>query len=238
MTTDAPPRWLPDLPITWNGHCFLLKPSSPYAEGQPIQRTFEQVTNDVHHPRHRIQRRSPEVRRALCATLRSAYHPIQGGRGPWVPDHDCYKPFRSTIGPLLEHTLWQSHAVIAAPFIAFLPRRPIAGFIDAIVQHPEGDVGVVTLHTCRREDQLVSAARTELGGLIASLADHQVVYVNHAITVWASPGNTEVEYHHPDICLSHWVDALDLSQFTARLTSRPQVSAAADHAPADPAGIR
>lgn len=242
--TDEPqePRpftWLDPLPIRWDagaGHFRLQAPEDSSTAPAPIETTFEQIANEVHHPRHRIQRRSPEVRRALSFTLRFAHHPGFIGRGPWLPDDPCYTPFRSTIAPLLDHTLWQSHAVIAAPFVVFLPRQPVAGVIDAVVRHPEGDISVVALHTCRREEQLVSAARTELGGFIAALADHQVLWVSHAISVWAAPGSTEVEYHHPDICLSHWVDAVDLTRFGARLRPRALSNAAGHHPEADPAG--
>lgn len=236
-----PFTWLDPLPIRWDSgsNTFRLQPPNDTIPAPtPIETTFEQISNQVHHPRHRITRRTPEVRRALCSTLRYANHPALAGRGPWVPEAACYRPFRSTISPLLGHPLWQSHAVIAAPFLVFLPRRPIAGIIDAVVQHPKGQIGVVTLHTCRREERLVSAARTELGGLIAALADHRRLWVTHAITLWAAPGSTEVEHHHPDICLAHWIDAVDLSSFGAKLKPRTLGNAAAPDPSADPAELR
>jgi hypothetical protein len=241
LQEPRPFTWLDPLPIRWDAgaNLFRLQPPNDDAPAPaPIETTFEQITNEVHHPRHRIPRRIPEVRRALCSILRFAHHPDLIGRGTWVPEAPCYKPFRSTITPLLDHPLWQGHAVIAAPFLVFLPRRPIAGIIDAIVQHPEGEIGIVALQTCRREEHLVSAARTELGGLIAALADHQRLWVTHAITLWAAPGSTEVEHHHPDICLSHWVDAIDLHGFGARLKPRTLGNAAAPDPSADPAELR
>ena len=234
--------WLKPLPIRWEAGLFHVQrpPHNLTPVLPPIELTFEQVSNDVHHPRHRIKPRKPEIRRALSCSLRYNHHPKYAGGQPLLPDDPRFHPFRRTIGPLLAHNLWQSHRIIAAPFLCYLPRRPIAGFIDAIVQHPEGDVAVVTLHTCHRQDHLVSAARTELGGLIAALADHQICWVNHGITLWAGPGGTEIEHHHPDICLGHWADAVDLFSFSSKLkTKAPSAHVAArTHAPAGASGIQ
>lgn len=220
MNSAPPLNWLNPLPIRWEDGKFYVRPPRDLTPAvAPIERTFEQLVNEVHQPRQRIRRRTPEVRRALSATLRSHHHPKYKQRGPWRPEDDRYIPFRSTIAPLLAHPIW-GNAVIAAPFLLYLRRPPVASIIDAIIQQPDGAIGVIALHTTRREEQLVNAARAELGGMVAALADHQIVWVSHAITLWAAPGITEAEYHHPDICLGLWSDAVDLSRFDSKLKSR------------------
>lgn len=236
MSTRQPLDWLRPLPIRWEAGRFFVRPSLTLTPAvPPIERTFEQLINDIYRPPSGIRRRTIEVRRALSATLRAKHHPKHKHRGPWQPIEACYTPFRSTLGPLLAHPLW-NNAVIAAPFMLYLRRPPVAGIADAIIQQPDGSVGVVTLHTTRREDYLVTSARAELGGIIASIADHQLPWVSHAITLWAAPGNTEAEFHHPDICLSLWADAVDLDRFDTKLKPkrRRNVPAAA-HPSAGPA---
>jgi|GEM_PF-6169326 hypothetical protein len=235
MSTSEPLRWLSPLPISWEAGKFFVRPPRDLTPAvPPIDRTFEQLVNEVHQPRQRIRRRTLEVRRALCATLRHLHHPKYRHRGPWRPEDARYTLFRSTIAPLLAHPIWHN-AVIAAPFLLYLRRPPVAGIVDVIIRHPDGSVGVIALHTTRREDHLVDAARAELGGIVAALADHQVVWVNHAITLWAAPGNTEAEYHHPDICLGLWTDAVDLARFESKLKSRRRRNdPAAAHPSADP----
>lgn len=235
MTNPQPLSWLSPLPIRWEAGKFYVRPPRDHTPAvPPIERTFEQLINDVRQPRQKIRRRTIEVRRALSATLRSRHHPKHRQRGPWRPDDDRYIPFRSTIAPLLAHPIWEN-GVIAAPFLLYLRRPPVAGIVDAIIRQPDGAVGVVALHTTRREDHLVEAARAELGGMVAALADHQIVWVNHAITLWAAPGNTEAEFHHPDICLGLWADAVDLSRLDSKLKLRRRRNdTAAAHPSADP----
>lgn len=235
MSTSEPSPWLNPLPIRWEAGKFFVRPPRDLTPAvPPIDRTFEQLVNEVHQPRMRIRRRTLEVRRALSATLRHLHHPKYRHRGPWRPDDDCYTPFRSTIAPLLAHPVWDN-AVIAAPFLLYLRRPPVAGIVDAIIKQPDGAFGVIALHTTRREDHLVDAARAELGGMVAALADHQIIWVTHAITLWAAPGNTEAEYHHPDVCLGLWADAVDLARFDSKLKpKRRRDVPAADHPPADP----
>lgn len=235
MSTSEPSPWLNPLPIRWEAGKFFVRPPRDLTPAvPPIDRTFEQLVNEVHQPRKRIRRRTLEVRRALSATLRSHHHPKYKQRGPWRPQDDRYTPFRSTIAPLLAHPIWDN-AVIAAPFLLYLRRPPVAGIVDVIIQQPDGAIGVIALHTTRREEHLVDAARAELGGMVAALADHQIVWVTHAITLWSAPGSTEAEYHHPDICLALWSDAVDLARFDSKLKPRRRrdVSAAA-HPSADP----
>lgn len=233
MSTPQPHGWLDPLPIRWEAGKFYVRPSHTLTPAvPPIERTFEQLINDIYRPPSGIRRRAIEVRRALAATLRHLHHPKYKHRRPWQPNEPCFIPFRSTIGPLLAHPIWDN-AVIAAPFMLYLRRPAVAGIADVIIQQPDGTVGVVALHTTRREDCLVTAARAELGGLIASIADHQLPWVSHAITLWAAPGNTEAEYHHPDLCLSLWADAVDLDRFDAKLKpKRRSHVAAAAHTPA------
>lgn len=235
MSNSQPLSWLNPLPIRWEAGKFYVRPPRDLTPAvPPIEQTFELLINSVHKPRTRIRRRAIEVRRALAATLRSAHHPTHSRRGPWRPEDDRYQPFRSTIAPLLAHPIWDN-SVIAAPFMLYLRRPPVAGIADAIIQQPDGAVGVIALQTTRREEHLVPAARAELGGLIASIADHQIAWVDHAITLWAAPGNTEAEFHHPDICLSLWADAVDLASFDSKLKSkRPRDVPAAPHPSADP----
>lgn len=213
MASDAPSAhsWLPPQPIHFKqGHYFLDNDS------EPIQQSFEQIANAVQRPRHRIPRRSPEVRRALSLTLRYAHNPQLIGRGPWLPSDTRYLPFRSTIAPLLSHNLWQSAQVLAAPYLAFIPRQRIAGAIDAVLELADGTTAIAILQCSRRDETVLPAVRTELGGALAAICDHRSIYPSHAITIWAAAGNTEIEYHHPDRCLSLWVDALDLARFTAK----------------------
>ena len=235
MSDTQPLSWLSPLPIRWEAGKFFIRPRHDLTPAvPPIERTFEQLVNKVHQPRQRIPRRTLEIRRALSATLRSQHHPKYRQRGPWRPEDDRYIPFRSTIAPLLSHPIWEN-SVIAAPFLLYLRRPPVAGIVDAIVQQPDGAVGLIALHTTRREENLVAAARAELGGMVAALADHQIVWVSHAITLWAAPGNTEAEYHHPDICLALWADAVDLDRFDSKLKPRRRRNdSAAAHPSADP----
>ena len=233
MSTQQPLDWLSPLPIRWEAGKFYVRPPRDLTPAiPPIERTFEQLVNDIYRPPSGIRRRTIEVRRALSATLRSKHHPKHKQRGLWQPVEACYTPFRSTLGPLLAHPIWDN-AIIAAPYMLYLRRPAVAGIADAIIQQPDGSVGVVALHTTRREDFLITSARAELGGLIASIADHQLPWVTHAITLWAAPGNTEAEFHHPDLCLSLWADAVDLDRFDAKLKPkrRRNVPAAA-HSPA------
>lgn len=204
--------WLPPQPIHFkDGHYFLEGDPNPIAD------TFEQITNTISHFRHCLPRRSPEVRRALSLTLRYANIPDLIGRGPWRPSDPRYTPFRSTIAPLLAHNLWHSSKVLSAPFLAFIPRRRIAGIIDAILELQDGTKAIAILQCSRREERLLPAVRTELGGAVAAICDHRSIFPSHAITIWAAAGVTEIEYHHPDICLGLWIDALDLALFNKSL---------------------
>lgn len=238
MSNSQQLSWLNPLPIRWEAGKFYVRPPRDLTPAvPPIERTFEQLINEVRQPRKRIRRRTLEVRRALSATLRSKHHPKYCQRGPWRPDDDRYMPFRSTIAPLLAHPIWEN-AVIAAPFLLYLRRPPVAGIVDAIIRQPDGAVGVIALHTNRREAHLVDAARAELGGMVAALADHQIVWVNHAISLWAAPGNVEAEFHHPDNCLSLWADAVDLARLDSKLKARCRRNdPAPDHPSADPSGF-
>jgi hypothetical protein len=213
MASDAPPLlgWLDPLPIRYSNGLFVLSNDST------IEETFQQITDEAHHPRNRIPRRSPEVRRALSQTLRYAHNPALQGRGPWLPADPRYTPFRSTIAPLLSQPLWETARVIAAPLLAYIPRARIAGIIDVALQFPDGSTAIAVLQCSRRSEDLVPVARTELGGAIAALSDHRTLIPSHAITIWAAAGNTEIEYHHPDRCLGLWVDALDRARFARRL---------------------
>lgn len=205
------PSWLPPQPIHFKTGHYLLE-----GDDEPIQETFEQIANAVHPPRHRLPRRSLEVRRALSLTLRYAHHPELIGRGPWLPNDPRYLPFRSTIAPLLSHNLWQSAQVLAAPYLAFIPRHRIAGAIDVVLQLPDGSTAIAILQCSRRNEAVLPAVRIELGGALAAICDHRSLFPSHAITIWAAAGNTELEYHHPDRCLGLWVDALDHIRFTAK----------------------
>lgn len=212
MASDAKPlSWLDPLPVRHDAGRYFL-----HSDPGPIEDTFESITNAVHHPRHRLPRRIPEVRRALSLTLRYVYNPALQGKGPWAPSRP-YIPFRSTIGPLLAQPLWQTATVIAAPFLTYIPRQRVAGPIDVILQLPDGSVAIAILQCSRREEHLVSAARTELGGAIAAINDHRTAFPAHAISVWAAADNTEIEYHHPDRCLGLWVDAIDHARYSQRL---------------------
>lgn len=214
MASDANPlSWLEPLPIRHEAGRYFL-----HDDPTPIEDTFETITNAVHHPRHRLPRRIPEVRRALSLTLRYAYNPALQGKGPWTPASDSrYLPFRTTISPLLSQPLWQTATVIGAPFLTFIPRHRIAGPIDVILQLPDGSIAIAILQCSQRFEHLASAARTELGGAIAAICDHRTVYPAHAISIWAAADSTEIEYHHPDRCLGLWVDALDHALYSRRL---------------------
>jgi hypothetical protein len=214
MASDAKTlSWLEPLPIHHEAGRYFLD-----HDPTPLDDTFETITNSVHHPRHRLPRRIPEVRRALSHTLRYAFNPALQGKGPWTPGTDSrYLPFRSTIGPLLSQPLWQTASVIAAPFLTFIPRQRIAGPIDVILQLPDGSIAIAILQCSQRLEHLASAARTELGGAIAAISDHRTAFPSHAISIWAAADHTEIEYHHPDRCLGLWVDAIDHARFSRRL---------------------
>jgi hypothetical protein len=143
MSEQQPPSWLDPLPIRWEAGTFHVRPSCSLTQAvPPIKRTFEQFVNSVYQPRTQIRRRTVEVRRALSTSLRYAHHPEYQKREPWYPENKRYIPFRSTIATLLVHPIWQ-HIVIAAPFMLYLHRQQVAGIVDAIIQYPDGAIGVV-----------------------------------------------------------------------------------------------
>lgn len=171
--------------------------------------TFEDVVNAQQRYGRRMPRRVNEIRRALANTLRFAHNPALQGQGPWVPNDPAYRVYRSSITPLLNHQLWQGVNVIAAPYLLYLPRRPIAGAVDVIYQLPDGSIAIGVVHCDRPESPSLEAMLTELGGFIAAICDHQLFWLSHAVVIYAAPDHTHFEYHHPDVCLGHWVDALD-----------------------------
>lgn len=203
MASDSDlPSWLPSLSIRHANGQYILN------DGTICPFTFEQITNAIHRPR--LPRRVPEVRRALALTLRSAHHPGYQDKEPWVAAEPRYQPFRSTIQPLLAHPHWSTARLLAAPFLTYIPRSLIAGPIDVILQLPDGSIAIAILQTARRHESLLYAVRTELGGALAAVIDHRTIAPDHALTIWAAPGSTEIEYHHPDMCLGTWVDAASL----------------------------
>jgi len=215
MASDSnSPPWLPSLSIRHDQAQFILN------DGTICPSTFEQITNAIHRPR--LPRRIPEVRRALALTLRSAHHPGWQDKGPWMPDEPRYQPFRSTIQPLLAHPIWNTAQILAAPFLTYTPHSLIAGPIDAILQLPDGTMAIAMLQTARRQKALLYAVRTELGGALAAVIDHRTIAPAHALTIWAAPGSTEIEYHHPDSCLGLWVDAASLYRHLQQLPATTQ----------------
>lgn len=193
----------------------------PGVHGEPVTTTFEVIVNSISPRGHGLPRRIPEIRNALAHTLRYAHCPALVGQGPWRPTAARYQPFRTTIGPLLDHPIWQSANVIAAPDLLYLPARPIAGSVDVILQLADGSIAIAGLYCCRHQPALTPAVRTELGGFIAAVCDTRRLVPQHAMAIWAGPDETIVETHHPDICLGLWVDAIDQHNFNARLNAPP-----------------
>lgn len=217
-TTERPRlRWLDPLPVKRTPDGYQVPGRSA-----PITTTFEGIVNSLYRPRGRaLPRRIPEIRNALAHTLRYAHCPALVGQGPWRPTADRYKPFRSTIAPLLDHPIWQSVNVIAAPDLLYLPARPIAGSVDVILQLADGTIAIAGLYCCRQQPALATAVRTELGGFIAAVCDTRRLVPHHAFAIWAGPDEAIVETHHPDVCLGLWVDAIDQHNFAARLNAPP-----------------
>lgn len=206
----VPPAWLTPQPLRSTKEGYILE-----GDPEPITSSFADVINAFHRPR--LPRKIYEVRNALALTLRYAHHPDFIGQGPWVPAAERYRPFRSTIAPLLAHPLWQSTVVIAAPFLLHLKRPRVAGSLDVILQLADKSLAVVTVVCQRQEERYQAVVRAELGGFIAAISDQRVILPSHAISVWAAPGETTIEYHHPDVCLGLWVDAADVARSLAKI---------------------
>ena len=207
---DNPMPWLKPLPVRFRNGAYVLPGSE-----QPLI-TFEAVVNAQYRPGRRIPRRINEIRRALANTLRHAFNPALQAHGPWIPDDPAYRVYRSYLNPLLGHQAWRSVNVIAAPFLLNLPRRPIAGAVDVIYQLQDSTIAVGVLHCERPESPAQDAILTELGGYIAAVCD-QLLYPSHAVVIYCAPDHTHFEYHHPDVCLGRWVDALDHATTIERL---------------------
>lgn len=171
--------------------------------------TFESFVDAQQRPGCRIPRRSSEIRRALANTLRFAHNPALQHRGPWVPDDPAYRIYRSSLRPLLGHQLWQEVNVIAAPYLLHLPARPIAGAVDVIYQLQDGSVAIGVVHCARPESRGLEAMLAELGGFIAAICDHRLLWPSHAVVIYVAPDETRFEHFHPDVCLGRWVDAID-----------------------------
>lgn len=208
-------QWLQPLPVRFNqGHYILPGSTEPLA-------TFEDVVNHVLPPGQRIPRRIPEIRRALAKTLRFAHNPSLRDQGPWVPKDPAYRIYRSVLIPLLTHQTWQTANVIAAPFLLNLPSRPIAGAVDVIYQLPDGSIAVAALHCERHQERTEQAILTELGGFIAAICDHLLFTPSHAVAIHAAADLTTFHYHHPDVCLGLWVDAVEHHSLLRRLRPLP-----------------
>lgn len=215
MTTDPPPtRWLQPQPVRLQDGRYCL-PGNPL----PLQ-SITEIVDQTHTPAL-LPKRTPEIRRALAWTLRFAFHPDYQGRGPWVPDHPRYRLFRSIIAPLLMHPLWQSVEVIAAPYVLHIPGRAVAGTADVIYRQQNGELAIAALHCARPDPTIEALVLAELGGLIAAACDLRLFVPSHAVAIYAAPGETLIQSHHPDTCLGLWVDAMDRLSFQRRVINPP-----------------
>jgi hypothetical protein len=201
MSDTSASKWLPPSSITPSPSGYIRA-----GDPQPYTFTFADVVNEA-FPRTPLPRRIPEVRNALALHLRYTSDPAFAGRGPWAPTAQRYRPFRSIITPLLEHPLWQTATVLAAPFILHLERPRCAGSVDAILELADRTIAIAALYCARPEERYLEPVRAELGGFIASICDQRLLTPSHAIAIWAAADTTTIDYHHPDRCLGLWVDA-------------------------------
>lgn len=209
---DNPMAWLNPLPgLRYRQGAYQLA-----GQEEPLT-TFEAVVNAQAPRGRRIPRRVNEIRRALVHTLRYAHHPDLRDQGPWVPDDPVYRIYRSSLAPLLNHQVWSAVNVMAAPYLLHLPARPIAGAVDVVYQLQDGTVAIGVVHCDRPESPSLEAMLAELGGFIAAICDHRLFWPSHAVLIYAAPDRTHFEYHHPDVCLGRWVDAIDRTATLRRL---------------------
>ena len=153
-------------------------------------------------------------------TLKYAYDPAYRGKGPWVPSHPRYHPYKATIAPLLAIKLWQESTVLAAAYTMYLPRHQVAGTADAIIALKDNTIAVVSIFTDKYDKNAVDAIKIELGGYISCLIDQRIINPNHGIAIWATPDAVTARKYSAQECLEAWVDGSDL----ARLIARPVAS--------------
>lgn len=209
-------QWLPLLPIQ----------RDPYhptgfktATGELVVNTFEDVANAVAPllQSSPLPLRQREIRVALALTLRYAFDPAFQGKGPWLPKHPRYQPYRATIATLLAIKLWQESTALASAYTLWLPSHHVAGTADAIIALKDDSIAVVSLFTEAFNRDSVPAIQIELGGFIACLIDQRVISPDHGIAIWVTPTAVTARKYSAQTCLNAWVDGLDL----AKLMTRP-----------------
>lgn len=164
--------------------------------------------------RHIWEPRGTTVHLALQHYVEHRWNPDSTWKNPPNLTSDDYAPYADYIEPLLSHDLWQRITPIGSEVMAYCLKRNVAGTADLIFRFADGTYGLADLKTQGSANAKPYDTRPQLGAGVHLVGDRYKLFFSRCLTIWARPGQLQLQTHDAQTCLDAWWDVLE--QYEAR----------------------
>ncbi|MCP9819827.1 hypothetical protein KBZ18_10015 [Synechococcus sp. Cruz-9H2] len=125
---------------------------------------------------------------------------------PLDPLEPTYGAYSDWIKPLLAQPIWEHVEVVASELMLYDLERNVAGTLDLILRFPDGSYGVADLKSLSEKGRKYDT-RPQLGAGVVMAQLHYGLPFSRCLTIWAGPGQCEIQTHRAEDCADRWLRA-------------------------------
>lgn len=217
-STPETSTWLPPLPIsldrsTWtytltDGPKVHRFPISVTGVISAVTKTPEQKAQ-IMSTQHIWGPRGNTTHKALETFVNNKWNPTIETLEPLSTIGDDGNDYSDYITPLLNHPIWQKVTPVASERTVYCLKRNVAGTVDLILKFNDGSYGIADLKTQGRPTDKPYDTKPQLGAGVHMAGDRYRLYFSRCLTIWARPGEVQIQTHDAQACLDAWWATLD-----------------------------